>query len=154
MADTKTNTPDLLPGAVPDCLFCKLAAGQIPSTKIYEDDRVLAFMDINPINEGHMLVIPRYHADGLLDIGEEDLQRVVLVVQGLARIVRRELKPDGLNIIQSNGQAAGQVIPHFHMHVIPRLKEDRLSKLMDWGMEPGDMDAITKLAERIRSRIE
>lgn len=153
MADQNNNAGGLLPGAVPDCLFCKIAAGQIPAVKVYEDDRILAFMDINPINDGHLLVIPRHHADGLLDIAEEDLQRVALVAQGLARIIRREFKPEGLNIVQSNGQAAGQIVPHFHLHLIPRKPEDRLTKLMNWGLEPGDMDKINEVAKKIKSRI-
>ncbi len=136
-----------------DCLFCKIVAGEIPSIKVYEDERVLAFMDINPVNDGHLLIVPKRHADSLLDIDTEDLQMVVVVAQGLARILRRVIEPDGLNLLQNNGRAAGQLINHFHLHVIPRKKDDALSGLNEWPVEPGDMDAITELAEKIKAHI-
>lgn len=137
----------------PDCLFCKIVAGEIPAIKVFEDERVLAFMDINPINEGHILIVTRNHADSLLDADPVDMQVVAVVAQGLAQILRRVVEPEGLNLIQNNGRAAGQVIDHFHVHLIPRKKGDKLAALNDWAVEPGDPEAIAALAEKLKAHI-
>ena len=138
--------------AAADCIFCKIVAGEIPSFRLWEDERTLAFMDINPAHDGHALVVPRNHSADLFDIDEADIAAVAHTARRVARAVQRTLAPAGLNLMQCNGEAAGQSVFHFHMHVLPRALDDGLK--MNWGITPGDMDAIGALAERIRANLE
>lgn len=135
-------------GRDPDCVFCKIAAGEVPSFILFEDDATLAFMDINPANEGHVLVIPKEHASDLYAVSDEALARTVVTAKKVAGAVARTLDPDGLNLVQCNGPAAAQSVMHFHVHVLPRVEDDRLA--MNWGLKLGDIEAIGRLAERIR----
>jgi histidine triad (HIT) family protein len=107
-----------------DCLFCKIAQGIIPSEKIYEDAQTFAFLDINPINVGHTLVIPKHHAENIMTIKKEDLAAVMETVRKLAPVIQRAVSADGINIGINNGSAAGQVIFHAHVHVMPRFDGD------------------------------
>ena len=132
----------------PDCVFCKIVAGEVPSFKLFEDDATLAFMDINPANEGHALVIPKAHSVDLYSISDEALAGTMTTAKKVAAALSRALNPDGLNLVQCNGSAAAQSVMHFHVHVLPRVKDDRLA--MNWGLKLGDIDAIGRLAERIR----
>ena len=132
----------------PDCIFCKIVAGEIPSFKLFEDEATLAFMDINPASEGHALVIPKEHASDLYAVSDEALARTAVTSKRLAAALARTLNPDGLNLVQCNGAAAAQSVMHFHVHVLPRITDDRLA--MNWGLKLGDIDAIGRLAERIR----
>ena len=132
-----------------DCVFCKIRDSQIPSLRIFEDDRTLAFMDINPVTHGHCLVIPKAHAATLFDAEVEDLQAVIAAAQQVARAIREALAPDGLNMLQANGAAAFQSVPHFHVHLIPRWAND--GKGFDWKLVPGHRDQIMKAGERIRA---
>ena len=134
-----------------DCIFCKIIDGEIPSFKVFEDEKTLAFMDINPVNPGHVLVIPKHHAPDLMGIPTDWLTATVATAQKVARAVDKTLKPDGLNLVQSNGPGAAQSVFHLHVHVIPRTEGDGLK--MNWGIAPGDMDAIGALAERIRANV-
>ena len=132
----------------PNCVFCKIVAGDIPSFTLFEDDATLAFMDINPANEGHALVIPKEHAIDLYEISDETLTRTIVTAKKVAGALARTLNPDGLNLVQCNGRAAAQSVMHFHVHVLPRVNDDRLA--MNWGLKLGDIDAIGRMAERIR----
>ena len=132
----------------PDCIFCKIVAGEVPSFTLFEDDATLAFMDINPANEGHALVIPKEHVIDLYAVPDEALTRTAVTAKKVAAAVARTLNPDGLNLVQCNGAAAAQSVMHFHVHVLPRSKNDGLA--MNWGLKLGDIDAIGRLAERIR----
>ncbi len=108
------------------CIFCAIAAHQQPAEIVYEDERTMAFLDINPANPGHTLVIPKRHAATLFEIDEEDAAAVMRTTVRVARAIRAALAPDGLNLVQSNGRAAGQEIFHLHVHVIPRWVGDGL----------------------------
>ena len=135
-----------------DCLFCKIILGQIPSFKIFEDDEILAFMDVNPVAAGHALVIPKFHSK---DIHETPAEWVGIAFAGAKRVARavgKTLEPAGINIVQANGPGAKQSVFHLHVHVIPRSMDDGLT--MNWELEPGDMDEIGKLAERIAANVE
>jgi len=132
----------------PDCVFCKIVAGEVPSFKLFEDDATLAFMDINPANEGHALVIPKEHSVDLYSISDEALAATMTTAKKVAAALSRALNPAGLNLVQCNGPAAAQSVMHFHVHVLPRVRDDRLA--MNWGLKLGDIDAIGRLAERIR----
>ncbi|HZS32921.1 MAG TPA: HIT family protein [Methylomirabilota bacterium] len=134
-----------------DCVFCRIRDGQIPSTRVYEDARTIAFMDINPLTEGHCLVIPRAHAVTLFDAEEGDLQAAITTARRVARAIRDALRPDGLNMLQANGAAAFQSVPHFHLHLIPRWTGD--GKGFDWPPVAGDRDRIQAAAARIRAAL-
>ena len=134
-----------------DCIFCKIIRGEIPSFKIFEDDEILAFMDVNPIAAGHALVIPKFHYK---DIHETPTEWVGITFAGAKRIavaVEKTLEPAGINIVQANGPGAKQSVFHLHVHVIPRGMDDGLT--MNWELEPGDMDEIGKLAEQIAANV-
>ncbi len=128
----------------PDCLFCKIVAGEIPSTIVAHDERTISFMDINPATRGHALVIPRTHAQDLLSIESEDLAACAHSAQLLAGRAKEVLGADGVNLVNSCGADAWQTIFHFHIHVIPRYKGDPLR--LPWVPAPGDADEIAAAA--------
>jgi histidine triad (HIT) family protein len=134
--------------ADPDCIFCKIVAGEIPATIVDEDERTIAFMDISPASRGHALVIPRAHAADVHEIDPEDLAAVAVASQRLAGRARDKLGAEGVNLLNSSGAAAWQTVFHFHMHVIPRYSGDPLK--LPWVPAPGDMDAIRATAARLR----
>jgi histidine triad (HIT) family protein len=129
------------------CLFCKIVAGDIPSTRVFEDERTIAFMDINPGTRGHLLVIPREHSADLLEIGEQDLAACALTAQRMARLVKERLGADGVNLVNSCGAVAWQTVFHFHIHVIPRYAGDPLR--LPWQPTPGDRDEIAAAAREL-----
>src|ERR1700693_5317421 len=112
--------------ADPNCIFCKIVAGDLPATIVAEDERTIAFMDIAPATRGHALVIPREHASDLLSVESEDLTAVALASKRLAGRVKERLRADGVNLINSCGAAAWQTVFHFHVHVVPRYEDDPL----------------------------
>jgi histidine triad (HIT) family protein len=134
-----------------DCVFCKIRDGQIPSIKLDEDARTLCIMDINPLNEGHCLVLTRAHAPTIFDADPADLAAAITTAQRVARALRAALRPDGLNMLQANGAAAFQSVPHFHLHLIPRWTND--GKGFDWKLVPGDRDQVQKAGEKIRAAL-
>lgn len=134
-----------------NCIFCKIVTGTIPSFKLYEDATTLAFLDINPGNPGHALVIPKAHAANLYASDDKDLAAVMATVRKVAIAVEKTVKPDGLNLLQANGPGAAQSVFHFHMHILPRRTGDELK--MNWGLKPGDKAEIAALAEKIRANL-
>jgi histidine triad (HIT) family protein len=134
--------------ADPDCLFCKIVAGEIPATIVAEDDRTIAFMDINPATRGHVLVIPRTHARDVHEIDPEDLKAVAAAAQQLAAKARERLGADGVNLLNSNGRAAWQTVFHFHVHVIPRYEGDPL-RLPGRPMDVGEGE-LAEVADQLR----
>jgi len=134
-----------------ECVFCKIRDGEIPSMRVYEDDLTLAIMDINPLNSGHCLVIVKNHAPTVWDADEADLQAVIATAKKVAAGLRAAVKPDGLNMLQANGAAAFQSVPHYHLHLIPRWHND--GKGFDWPLVPGDRAQIQAIGERLREAI-
>jgi histidine triad (HIT) family protein len=132
-----------------DCIFCKIVAGELPATIVDQDERTLAFMDINPATRGHALVIPRAHTPDLLSIEADELEAVALAAQRLARRAKERLHADGVNVINSCGAAAWQTVFHFHLHVIPRYADDPLK--LPWTPAPGDPEEIATSAAAIGS---
>jgi histidine triad (HIT) family protein len=128
----------------PNCIFCKIVAGELPATIIDEDERTISFMDIAPATRGHALVIPRAHSADLLSVEPEDLQAVVSASRRLASRVTERLGADGVNLINSCGAAAWQTVFHFHVHVIPRYDGDPLR--LPWVPAPGDPQEIAAAA--------
>jgi histidine triad (HIT) family protein len=131
-----------------DCLFCKIIAEELPSQIIDQDERTIAFMDINPATRGHALVVPRAHAKDLLEITRDDLTATIVAAQRLAVRVHERLQPDGINLLNSCGPAAWQTVFHFHVHVIPRYDDDPLR--LPWHPAPGDPDEIAATAAQLR----
>jgi histidine triad (HIT) family protein len=134
--------------ADPDCIFCKIIAGELPAQKVFEDERTIAFMDIQPATRGHLLVIPREHYRDLHAIDPEDLCAVARTGQKMAGIVQERLGADGVNLINSCGAAAWQTVFHFHLHVIPRYVDDPLQ--LPWRPASGDPEEIAQTAEQLR----
>ena len=134
-----------------DCVFCKIRDGQIPSVKIYDDERTFAIMDINPLNDGHLLVITKAHSPTVYEISEGDLAGAAIVAKRIAVALQAALRPEGLNILQANGAAAFQSVPHLHLHLIPRWIGD--GKGFDWKLVKGDPEKIRAVGEKIRAAL-
>lgn len=137
-----------------DCIFCKIIKGEIPSFKVYEDDKVLAFEDINPISEGHTLIIPKNHAENLWEISAEDLAAIHLASKKVADAIKEALNPIGVAALQLNGRGANQVVMHYHLHLIPRSSGAPELPVTNWELKPGDMDAIRRTGEKIAAAIK
>ena len=134
-----------------DCLFCKMAAGEIPVTKIYEDEDVLAFLDIGPISDGHTLVIPKQHFEKLHDCSPEVLGRLSSRLGKIAGAVTAAMNSDGYNVLCNNGRAAGQLIEHLHFHIIARKTGDGLFN--QWPAYSYKQGEIEVIAEKIRKKL-
>ncbi len=135
------------------CIFCRIVAGNIPATKLYEDDHVLAFMDIGPIVKGHALVIPKAHTETIGPTPDDTLAKVIAVTRRVARALQVGLGADGINIHQANGAAAGQVVPHIHFHVIPRFRHD--GHHWNWSAQTYANPAeVAALADRIKAALD
>lgn len=132
-----------------DCIFCKIIRGEIPSFKVYEDDRVFAFMDINPISNGHTLIIPKVHAENIWEMTPEDLSAVMGAAKKIGEAIREALQPEGMACLQLNGKAVNQVVMHYHLHLMPRSKGEGELAITQWEMMPGDMEKIGETAKRI-----
>jgi histidine triad (HIT) family protein len=135
--------------ADPDCLFCKIVAGELPGTIIDSDELTVSFMDINPVTRGHALVVPRNHSRDLHEIGTEDLAAVARAAQRVAARARDALGADGVNLLVFSGRAAWQTVFHFHLHVVPRYDDDPLR--LQWLPGPGDPDEIAAAAELLKA---
>lgn len=136
-----------------DCVFCRIAAGELPAAKVYEDSDTLAFMDIGPVIKGHTLVIPKRHYNPITGTPVNVLAQLIAVVQKIAKAHVEGLGADGLNITQANGTVAGQIVPHIHFHVIPRFQDDKHS----WNWTPRKYDNENEMHEfagRIRNALE
>ncbi len=135
----------------PQNIFAKILSGDIPAAKVYEDARVLSFMDAFPQSLGHTLVIPKAPACNLFDIAPDDLQNLIVQTQTVARAVKTALKPDGLRIVQYNGAPAGQTVFHIHFHIIPIYDETLERK--HFSGEMADMNELKELATRIKAEL-
>ena len=136
----------------PECIFCKIVAGELPAARVYEDAHSMAFLDINPIAKGHTLVIPREHYDCITDAPQKTLADTIAVVKLVAAVQIECLGADGVNVTQANGEAAGQIIPHLHFHVIPRFREDGRSPAWKSG-QYDNADEIGEYAAKIRNAL-
>lgn len=133
------------------CIFCKIVRGEAPSFKLYEDDLTFAIMDINPFNHGHALVLSKGHYANLHEATEEGVSAVARTAKKIAAAVADAVKPDGINIVQANGQGAAQSVLHYHVHVLPRRIGDNAK--LNWSLTPGDHESIANLAADIRARL-
>jgi histidine triad (HIT) family protein len=135
---------------VDDCIFCKIIAGKVPADKVYENDKIFAFLDIAPVNKGHTLVVPRAHHADLLETPDEVLSDMITRTKKIAAAVVKAVNADGFNIGVNTKPAAGQVVFHTHLHIIPRFSGDGLKHWPKIKQTPEDMK---KVADLIRSMI-
>lgn len=127
-----------------NCIFCKILAGEIPSTAVYEDDDFKAILDVNPAARGHVIILPKNHAANIYELPDEDALKIMVVAKKIATAIEKAYHCDGVNILQNNGEAAGQTVFHLHVHVIPRFKGDTVNIGWKQGDMPEDLDAICK----------
>ncbi|MDP7324199.1 MAG: HIT family protein [Candidatus Woesearchaeota archaeon] len=123
-----------------DCIFCKIIKGELPCSKIYEDDKIFSFLDIGPVNKGHTLVIPKEHHEVLMDVPDDLLKELALAVKKISKAVMKGTGCDGLTVGISNYKAGGQVVPHAHFHIMPRLEDDGLKMWPQGKYDDGEMD--------------
>ena len=141
------------------CSFCDIVSGKAPASITYEDDNTLAFMDLNPTNNGHTLVIPRKHWENIYEIPEYALADIFSVVRRVGMVIKKTVDTKGISILQLNGRAAGQTIMHFHVHIIPRFQGDPLSKAIGamvghQGLEKPERKDFDETARRIRENLQ
>ena len=134
-----------------DCIFCKLANGEIPTNALYEDDIVKVIFDANPAAKGHVLILPKEHFDNIYSMDAETAAKIFTIATEVAKAQKAELNPDGLNILQNNGEAAGQTVFHFHMHLVPRYIKDNVT--MTWIPGKADTEELSALSKALRKRI-
>lgn len=131
-----------------DCLFCKIINGDVPSSKVYEDNEVIAFLDIMPTNPGHTLIVPKKHGKDIFEVDDELLGKLIITVKKIAKAIMQATNASGFNLILNTGETAGQVIPHFHFHIIPRHAGDGHEHWKGKEYAEGEMQAI---AEKIKN---
>ena len=137
---------------IEDCIFCKIIRGEVPSVKLYEDERTYAFMDINPLSSGHSLVVPKHHAENIYVTPPHALGAAMETLSKVSAAINRAVKPEGISILQANGPGAQQSVFHTHFHIIPRSTNDGLT--MNWELQPGEIAEINAVAQKIRAEVE
>ena len=136
-----------------NCVFCKIVSGELPSTKVYEDESSLAFFDIHPAVGGHTLVIPKKHVERLEAMDDADILPFMKAVKKTSNALQKTLKADGLNTVSNSGRAAGQIIFHAHVHLLPRFETDGIGKDFKWGRKQFVQESAEKLAKMIQENL-
>lgn len=134
-----------------DCIFCKIAAGEIPSATVYEDDDFRAILDLGPAAKGHTLVIPKSHSDNLLSVEPDTAAKALKVISRTANAIKEALGCDGINVVQNNGEAAGQTVMHLHFHIIPRYKNDSVN--IGWQPMKPSNEELAATADLIKEKM-
>lgn len=134
-----------------DCIFCKIAAGEIPSATVYEDENFRAILDLGPAAKGHTLVIPKDHSENLLDVSPETAKKALSVISKTANAIKDAMGCDGINVVQNNGEAAGQTVMHLHFHIIPRYNNDNVN--IGWQPMKQSTDELAATAELIKAKL-
>jgi len=132
-----------------DCIFCKIVNGDIPCAKVFEDDKVLSFLDIAPANKGHALIVTKNHYETLLEIPDEDLNDLMIKAKKIARAMHSALGNEGFNVLMNNKKVAGQLVSHSHVHIIPRFSGDGIS--LNWSPKKYKDKEIDEFKEKIKS---
>lgn len=135
-----------------DCIFCKISNGDIPSYCLYEDDSFKVILDIEPSSNGHGLIIPKSHADNLFELSDDDSSKALLVAKKVSPAIKQVLGCDGINILQNNGEAASQTVNHFHIHIIPRYKNDTVK--LGWTQNSLDKEWAEKFVNDVKAAIK
>ena len=133
-----------------DCIFCKLANGDIPTNSIYEDDRFNVILDNGPATKGHALILPKDHADNLFELPDETAAEAIKLAKKLGKHMVDTLGADGFNLVQNNGEAAGQTVMHFHLHLIPRYKDDGQNIL--WNPTSPSAEELVNIKEKLSAK--
>lgn len=134
-----------------DCLFCKIAKGEIHSATVYEDSHFTVILDVNPATKGHCLIIPKEHFDNIYDLDGETVGKLFALATCIARAMKDALKCDGLNLVQNNGEVAGQTVNHFHLHLIPRYEGDGLN--LNWPQQEISGEQLEEIRQSIKKSI-
>ena len=134
-----------------DCVFCRIVEGKIPTAQVYEDSKVISFLDIMPANKGHCLVVPKQHSQNLLEMSDEDLSAAIKAAKKIARALSLSFGNGSFNLVMNNGKEAGQIVSHAHIHIIPRFQKDRLR--IKWSHLKYEGEEIKEYAEKIREFI-
>lgn len=134
-----------------DCIFCKIAKGKIPSSTIYEDSHFTVILDLNPATKGHCLIIPKEHFDNIYDLDGETAGKLFSLATCIARALKDALKCDGLNVVQNNGEIAGQTVQHFHLHLIPRYEGDGVD--LTWPQHEISQDEMENIRIMVKKAI-
>lgn len=134
-----------------NCIFCKIAAGEIPSKTIYEDDKFRVIMDLGAASEGHALILPKDHYANLMELDEETASNVLPLAGKISRAMMKSLDCDGLNLVQNNGEEAGQTVMHFHLHMIPRYKGG--NEVIEWKPGSPSAEELEETAAKIREAL-
>ena len=129
------------------CIFCKIANGEIPSKTLYEDEKFRVILDLGPATKGHALILPKDHFANLYELPEEEAKDVIVLAKKMAAKMTEKLGCDGFNLVQNNGEVAGQTVFHFHMHIIPRIKGDTVN--VGWVPGTADNDTIASIVEKV-----
>ena len=135
-----------------NCIFCKIAAGEIPSATVYEDEDFRVIMDISPASKGHAIILPKTHASNIFEVDDAVASKIFVVAKKVATAMKEELNCDGINILQNNGEVAGQTVFHLHVHLLPRYKGDKIS--IKWSHQDKYQDDFASLAKAISARIK
>ena len=133
-----------------DCIFCRIIQGDIPSKTVYEDDNVKAIMDVAPASKGHIIILPKNHAANIFELSDADASNIFIVAKRIATAVQEEFQCEGINILQNNGEAAGQTVFHLHVHVIPRYKDDTVN--IKWL--PNTNMELDTIARTLKTRLQ
>lgn len=133
-----------------DCIFCKIVAGEIPADKIYEDQNVMAFMDIRPVSKGHVLVVPKNHSQDILEVNETDLHNTIVAARRISEAVVKATAADGFTISTNRGEVAGQTVFHLHFHIIPRYRKDGLAP---WPHQESESTTRAALGAKIKENL-
>ncbi|MCX6745997.1 MAG: HIT family protein [Candidatus Parcubacteria bacterium] len=134
-----------------DCVFCQIVAGDVPSTKVAESENMIAILDVNPVNFGHTLIIPKKHSSDMLDADDETLKEMILFTKRVAQAILTGLNYEAFNLELNNGRIAGQIIPHLHWHIVPRTADDGL---LHWPGKKYPGGEAEKVAAKIRGQIK
>jgi len=136
---------------MPDCIFCRIISGELPSLKVYEDDYIFSFLDINPINPGHTLVIPKNHHHDMISTPDDLVSKLWLAAKKISIAVKTVTNADGINFGVNNGEAAGQDVLHIHIHIIPRFKHDDFT---NWPTKKFNQTEAKNIAEQIKNKLK
>lgn len=134
-----------------DCVFCRIVAGQIPSTRVYEDEHTLAFMDIGQVNPGHVLVAVKKHAATVFELEETQAEAIARAIVKISRALKKAFEPEGLSVYQANGKAAGQTVFHYHVHLLPRHAGDGMELV--WPVKNPPREKLEGYAAKIREKL-
>ncbi|TSC94138.1 MAG: Hit-like protein involved in cell-cycle regulation [Parcubacteria group bacterium Licking1014_1] len=137
-----------------DCIFCRIAKGEIDSAKIWEDEKILAFLDINPLTRGHCLIIPKEHFENIFDLDKDILKEIIVIAKEISEKMKRSLGAKGVNLLNSNGKEAEQLVFHFHLHIVPRYENDGRKITTDRAeLKVVALEELKKLAEEVKLKV-